>query len=57
MVYTQIERLAQEKHNSSVLAMELHLSCTNPSKYCTHALRNKILYKFEIFNALKFKSF
>ena len=23
----------QERHNSSVIAMELHLSCTNPSIY------------------------
>ena len=26
-----IERLVQEKHNSSALAVELHLSCINPS--------------------------
>ena len=29
----QIYGLVQERHNSSALAMELHLSCTNPSKY------------------------
>ena len=29
----QIDSLVQEKRNSSVLAMELRLSCTNPSKY------------------------
>ena len=29
----EIDVLVQERHNSSVLAMELHLSCTNPSKY------------------------
>ena len=29
----QIDRLVQERRNSSALAMELRLSCTNPSKY------------------------
>ena len=29
----QIDGLVQERLNSSVLAMELRLSCTNPSKY------------------------
>ena len=28
----QIDELVQERRNSSALAMELHLSCTNPSK-------------------------
>ena len=28
----KIDRLVQEKLNSDVLAMELRLSCTNPSK-------------------------
>ena len=27
----QIDGLVQERHNSSALAMELRLSCTNPS--------------------------
>ena len=26
-----VDGLVQERHDSSVLAMELHLSCTNPS--------------------------
>ena len=30
----EIDGLVQEKYNSIALAMELHLSCTNPSKYC-----------------------
>ena len=29
----EIEGLVQERSNSIVLAMELRLSCTNPSKY------------------------
>ena len=29
-----IDGLVQERHNSSALAMELHLSCTNPSIRC-----------------------
>ena len=29
----EINGLVQERHNSSELAMELSLSCTNPSKY------------------------
>ena len=29
-----INGLVQERRNSSALAMELHLSCTNPSIYC-----------------------
>ena len=29
----EIEALVQERRNSSALAMELHLSCTNPSKW------------------------
>ena len=29
---TQIDGLVQERRNSSALAMELGLSCTNPSK-------------------------
>ena len=32
---TGIDGLVQERRNSSVLAMELHLSCTNPSDYDT----------------------
>ena len=36
-VQYQIDGLVQERRNSSALAMELHLSCTNPSKwYCIH---------------------
>ena len=30
-----IYRLVQEKRNSSALAMELHLSCTNPTMLCS----------------------
>ena len=29
----QIDELMLERRNSSALAMELRLSCTNPSKY------------------------
>ena len=29
----QINGLVQERHNSSVLAMELRLSCTNPTRW------------------------
>ena len=29
-VYMYIDGLVQERRNSSALAMELHLSCTNP---------------------------
>ena len=32
----EIDRFVQEKHNSSALAMELRLSCTNQSKYSLH---------------------
>ena len=31
-----IDRLVQERCNSSALALELHLSCTNPSIYDVH---------------------
>ena len=31
-----IDGLMQERHKSSALAMELHLSCTNPSIYIIH---------------------
>ena len=31
--YPHIDRLVQERRNSSSLAMELRLSCTNPSIY------------------------
>ena len=31
--YAHIEGLVQERRNSSALAMELRLSCTNPSIY------------------------
>ena len=30
----QIDGLVQERRNSSALAMELRLSCTNPSRWC-----------------------
>ena len=33
MASLQIYGLVQEKRNSSALAMELHLSCTNPPIY------------------------
>ena len=32
-IWYDIDGLVQERRNSSVLAMELHLSCTNPSIY------------------------
>ena len=31
--YLPIDGLVQERRNSSALAMELHISCTNPYKY------------------------
>ena len=33
MCISQIDGLMQERRNSSALAMELRLSCTNPSNY------------------------
>ena len=33
LVLRQIDGLLQERHNSGALAMELHPSYTNPSKY------------------------
>ena len=38
----QIDGFVQERHNSCVLAMELILSYTNPSKWCIH----KSIYTF-----------
>ena len=35
LCYLQVDGFVQERYNSSVLAMELQLSCTNPSK-CAH---------------------
>ena len=32
------DELVQERHNSIALALELHLSCTNPSKWSWHWL-------------------
>ena len=32
-LYGQIDGLVQERCNSSALAMELRLSCTNPAKW------------------------
>ena len=29
-----VDGLVQERHNSIANALELHLSCTNPSMYC-----------------------
>ena len=37
-----INGLVQERRNSSPLAMELRISCTNPST-CKYGLHNKIL--------------
>ena len=34
--HVHINGLVQERHNSSALAMELHLSCINPSIYALH---------------------
>ena len=42
-----INGLVQERHNSSVLAMELHLSCSNPSIYgCISTLLIKKCHKW-----------
>ena len=30
-LYVDVDGLVQERHNSSVIAMEIRLSCTNPS--------------------------
>ena len=39
--YTKIDELVQERRNSSALAMELRLSCINPSKWTgTHHQMN-----------------
>ena len=38
MQYYDIDGLVQERRNSSALAMELRLSCTNPSKYSQSGL-------------------
>ena len=49
-VIEHIDGLVQERRNSSVLAMELPLSCTNPSTWSTDALPsysiNKNFHKF-----------
>ena len=46
-----VSRLVQIRHNSSVLAMELHLSCTNPSVYIVHLkLPCSILYNWQCYN-------
>ena len=45
MVYMQvyqIDGLVQEWRNSSVLAMELRLSCTNPLKWHYYTPRNEV---------------
>ena len=36
-----IDGLVQERRNSSVLAMELRLSCTNPSIWCNMEIHTK----------------
>ena len=40
--WLDIDGLVQERRNSSALAMELHLSCINPSIYDLYSLANKI---------------
>ena len=43
IIWKQFEGLVQERRNSSALAMELHLSCTNPSIWthmCTFHIDN-----------------
>ena len=37
LLVKEIDGLVQERRNSSALAMELRLSCTNPSKWCTQS--------------------
>ena len=36
-LWEQVDGLVQERRNSSALAMELCISCTNPPKWCIHA--------------------
>ena len=36
-MWDEIDGLVQEEHNSSALAMELRLSCTNPWKWLIHS--------------------
>ena len=57
-----IDGLVQERRNSSALAMELRLACTNPSIYCfaiCYALQfytKQLEYKLRVFS-MHWKSF
>ena len=42
----RIDGLVQERRNSSVLAMELHLSCSNPSNYELWVVSHECLWIF-----------
>ena len=44
-VQDQVDGLVQERRNSTALAMELHLSCTNPSKYSLPSMRKHFNYQ------------
>ena len=41
---SEINGIVQEKRNSSALAMELHLSCTNPSRYGVSVVSSNLDY-------------
>ena len=41
-----IDGLVQERRNSSALAMEFRLSCTNPLIYVPYRIRTKIVCNF-----------
>ena len=51
-----VDELVQERHNSSALAMELRLSCTNPPmcwthlefKQCTAHIQMYVVYIFSV---------
>ena len=38
-----INRLVQERRNSSALAMELRVSCTNPPAWCNYITTQPVL--------------
>ena len=42
-----IDGLVQERYNSSALAMELHLSCTNPLVWCDKLHGNPVNDNFK----------
>ena len=60
MTTTYFDGLVQERRNSHALAMELHLSCTNPSTWCLYYVRyewntHTSFNKIPVFMSSKFK--